>query len=798
MDLALVDPMLKNYFTLAYRSLLKNKVASLVSMLGLSVAIGCAIVAYMFISRLVLSESLHEHADTIFQIQTTQEQEGETFIYGRSPDPLGPQLMLDHPKVVRSVRLREAWLTVYHNESEFGNVFRFVDPEYLHMFTIPLKYGNPDVLRDPAALVLREDVAIKYFGDTNPVGQTLTVQSNSGELRSYVVKGVAESFPMQSVANFPILLAYSNYIPLVPEDISAKESLDWSDAARSTFIQLAEASDRKTIESALEAYVEISNANVEADTRILGYRLDNLSNLVFSAYEVRNPMRGTLPMGPIILLSTIALFLFTLACVNYINISLGAANTRVKEIGIRKVIGSRKRQLVAQFLIENLLLCFLALIAGIILAVTLLLPGFGIVTGDTLELKFGLQRIDLWYFLAGTLILTALVSGAYPAFYVASFKPVAIFTGTFKSGGPNRFMQTLLTGQFILAFVTMIVCVGFTQNLSYLKNVDWGYDNQHTLVVRLDPEEFDFMYDEASRLSQVEYVAGARTHLGVYAGDPVDISREGVEKSVVQFIVGEQYFDVTRPRLTAGVYPSLPGHILINTSLADQLGPDNVIGQSVTQEENEYVVSGIVEDFHYYNFSSLIEPAMFVQGDVSEFRYLLARIHPGAEEEVVSALAKAMSSVNPESGGLDYYFQDESFQRFFEEGFGINLIFYFTAIVALLLSCAGLFGLVAQHTSSKMKEMSIRKILGATVMQIVQLGNQKFVIILLISAIIASPLSYFLLFALLDSFIDYRMTIGPTPFVIAITLTLLLAVAVIATQARKLIMVNPAELLRYE
>ena len=164
--------MLKNYFVLAYRSLLKNKIASAVSMMGLSVAIGCGIVAYMFISGLIMSESLHQNADTIYQVQAIHEIDGETAIYGPTPDPLGPQIVADNPQVVRSVRIKEALLTVEHNDSEFRNVFRFVDTEYLDMFTLPMKYGNSDVLLDPAALVLSNSAAIKYFGDTNPVGQS--------------------------------------------------------------------------------------------------------------------------------------------------------------------------------------------------------------------------------------------------------------------------------------------------------------------------------------------------------------------------------------------------------------------------------------------------------------------------------------------------------------------------------------------------------------------------------------------------------------------------------------------------
>ena len=788
--------MLKNYFTLAYRNLLKNKVASLVSMTGLSVAIGCGIVAYMFVSSMVLSESLHEHEDTIFQLQSIQEVDGQTVIQGRTPSPVGPLIEKDNAQIVRTVRIREALLTVEHGSAQFGQLFRFVDPEYLSMFTIPLKYGHADILRDPAALVLSENTAVKYFGDSNPVGQTLDITTGSGEMKSYVVKGVAEQFAIESVANFSILTAYDNHEALVQSEAEQHESVDWSTTVRATFVQLSHARERRNIESFLDTYVGVYNANVQADTDVIGFRLDKLSNLIFSADEVKNPIRGSLPMAPIILLSVITLFLFTLACVNYINISLGGAHARVKEIGIRKVMGSRKGQLIRQFLVENILLCFLALVGGIVLAATLLLPAFGVISGQYMRLEFA-QRLDLWQFVGVTLLFTALVSGAYPAFFISSFKPVAIFTGKFKSSGPNRFMQSLLTVQFILAFVTMIICVGFTLNLSYLKNLDWGYDNQHTLVIRLHPEAYDFMADKASQLAQVEYVSGAKNHVGRWHGNRTVLSKAGVEQDAVRFVVGDKYFDIIRPTLIAGEYPSRPQQVLINASMAGRLGEGILVGQTVTHEDLEYQISGVVKDFHYSSFSDAIEPAVFTIGDASEFGYLLVRLQDGAEEDVVASMATAMQEAYPGSG-LDYYFQAESFDRFFEEGEGINQIFYFTAIVALLLSCAGLFGLVTQHTNSKLKEMSIRKILGASVAHIVQLGNRKFAIILVVAAIIAIPISFLLLTNLLDSFIDYRMGIGAAPFLIAISFTALIAIATISIQARRLVTVNPAELLRYE
>ena len=789
--------MLKNYVVLAYRSLLKNKIASGISIAGLAVAIGCSIVAYSYISAELLEETMHENASQIFQVQTIRTAEDRTEITGLTPEAMGPILAQDIPQIEHVVRIREAMVKVLHDDHEYQDHIRFVDPEFFDMFTIPLVYGSPELRNDPDALILSEQTAIKYFGETNPVGQSLTFELGEGILKSYTVRGVAARFPFHSVSHFTILTTYSNFGPLISPDTPNTDGASWDKDTWATFLKFSDASDSRQVEPLLTAYVDRHNAGITSDYTIQSYRLDNLKNLKHTAHEVSNSIGNPYPAAPMILLGTIALFLFLLSCFNYINITLGAANARVKEIGIRKVIGSKKRQIVGQFLTENLLLCFIALIIGVLLAGFFMLPGFNGISGMNLHLD-PTERIDLWQFLIGTLLVTALVSGSYPAFYVASFKPVAIFTGTFKSGGPNRFMKILLTGQFVMAFVTMMMCIGVSMNYTYLRNLDWGYDKENTLVIRLTPESYSIMHDAAAELSTVSFVTGARNHIGTWGGNEVTFTSNGQEKEALQFDVGDGYFDVIRLRLIHGTFPTLPDHILINEQLASLIAAENPIGQTIQVHDAEYQVAGVAADFHYTDFGDTIEPAYWKSGDPAEFGYLIARFQPENEDEVVTALASVWNSSFPDDPGMNYYFQDESFDRFFYEFQGVNQILIFTAILALLLSCAGLFGIAAQHTASKMKEMSIRKILGASVFQIAQAGNRQFVFLLILAAVLATPVSYVLLTGMLESFMAYRMSLGPGPFLLATALILLIALVTVSSQVYKLVTVNPAELLKDE
>ena len=305
------------------------------------------------------------------------------------------------------------------------------------------------------------------------------------------------------------------------------------------------------------------------------------------------------------------------------------------------------------------------------------------------------------------------------------------------------------------------------------------------------------MADAARGLSHVEAVTGSSEHIGHWYGTRKTVTIDDASVNTAFFRVGENYFDVLRPPLLYGTYPTLPGHILINKSLAQRLPHDNPAGRTINLEDTDYVVSGVTTDFHYSNFSDTIEPAVFYFGDPTAFRMLVLKYQSGAEEALIASMTAAWKAAFPDQD-LMYYFQDESFHSFFEEGQGIGNIFSFTAIVALILSCAGLFGLATQHMASKMKEMSIRKILGATAVQIVRIGNRQFLLILLLALVVAAPLGYFMLWGMLESFIAYRMPLGPAPFLVAAGLLALIAAGTISSQIYRLATVNPAELLRNE
>ena len=787
--------MIKSYLKLAYRNLLKNKVASLINIVGLSLAVGCSIVTYLFVYSQIFNESFHEHADHIFLVEMVAEQNQEVERWASTPRSLGPRIEAELPDVAQVIRMQDASTTVVQENFEFGDGLRFVDAAYFEMFTLPLKYGNLDRWLSLEDAVISEPTALKLFGDRNPVGETFTIRQQNGEMYSFTVKAVTERLKYDSIAGFSILLSYDNFDRLVLSD-EAVDSADWSHLTRSTFIQLRDPGDKRLVEDQLHAYVEPANTHAEQAMIVQSFRLNNLQDIRTSSEGLRNGFGFGIAWAPIILLSTLTLFLFLLACFNYINVALGSTHVRAKEIGVRKVMGSKRSQLVTQFLTENVLLCMSALVLGALIASSFLVPAFNTISGGAHDTNL-LSQSNVLFFLIGLLVFTALVSGAYPALVIASYKPIAIFTGRFKIGSPSRLMKLLMVIQFTLSMITMMLSAGMTLNNGYLMEKDWGYDNSNTLVIRLFPDAYPVMYSSASQLPQVEKISGAKTHVGAWPRTSNGAYVSGQRESTVHFEVGLSYFDIIKPRLIAGVHPTLPAQVLVNAEFASRFEDHDMLGQTVTFDSTNYVVSGIVENFHFNDFSSTIDPAMFSIANESDFNFMLVRMRPGTEQETVSALASTWNE-NFAEAGFDNFFQDESFEAFFNDAKGITHVFYFTALVALLLACAGLFGLASQNTTSRIKEMSIRKILGATTLHVTQITNRSFGIMVLVASLVATPASYFIIDFLLGSFSAYSMPIGPAPFLITLCLTLLTALLTISIQIHRLATMNPAELLRNE
>lgn len=791
--------MLKNYFVLAYRNLLKNKLSSSINIIGLSVAVGCSILVFLVVDLQATKDRFHENGEDIFLVgHTIVGPQGEE-AWGSSPVALGPALASEIPAIERAVRISNGSGAVRYGDKVFEESIRFVDPEFLDMFTFRLKEGRPEALRDNRSLILSEDLAEKYFGAEDPLGETLTITFEQTQTEVFTVGGVAAEFPLNASFTFDILLAFD-----VQQDLGVSLVDNWSRNTRATFIEVSDPSIVEKLPEQLKPYLT-RQRDARADRPFANFFFEPLFTLSSHAYRIKGVIAGGEVPEAIIFLTLIGVFLLVLACINYTNVAVASAARRVKEIGIRKVVGGQRWQLIGQFLIENALLCLLALIVGIGLAEFFFIPGFTSITGNngSLSLADFFQSSHLWLFFVGLLLVTSIGAGAYPALYISGVAPISILRGHLKVKGKEGFTRVLLTVQFMISFLAIALVVVMWQNNEYQRNLDWGYQQEHIIGTSLeDSTQFALLRDRLAQEADVLQVAGAANHIGHVSLSSV-VEFNETTYPVMRFDVGPTYIETMGLRIKDGrtfdpnIATEADEALLVNEKMVQTMGWTEPVGLTFRFDNQMYTVIGVVEDFHHRHFFDEIPPTMIRLAPESAFNYLIVRTREGKGFAVTQTLRQTWRSLFPNSpyGG---FFQDSVFERAFRDNQTIMGLMGTTGVIALLLSCMGLFGLVVLIIAKKRRDLSIHKVLGATVWQVTQLINRPFTRLLLIAALVATPLTYFLLDLVLGSIYEYHVSVGAVPFLVGAGVIVGTAVLTIASQVYRAATDNPVDALRTE
>ncbi len=791
--------MLKSYFKLAVRNLFKHKLSSIINIVGLAVAIGCSIVFYILLDKEYSSDRFHENTQKIFMITYTLEGDEGARRWGDSPLPLGQALATDFPQIKSCVRITDQNAKVTYQDKVFGETIRFADANFLEVFTFPLKKGLKTALSDKNALVINEDMAIKYFGDEDPIGKELLFTFGPSRQDIFVVQGVAKKFPHNASFSFGILASLEKW-----EDLLAKDKNDWTERITATFIYVQDPEDVTMLASQMSRYnVRHNAANI--DRPVASFSFEPLATLSWESQEIeRSVSSGSTPQA-LILLFTIGLFLLLQACFNYVNIALASGTRRHKEIGIRKVIGCHRRQLVYQFLGENLLLCLAALICGLFLTEFLLLPGLMEIMGNTEKLSLIdlMGNWRLWLFFTMLLLATGLGAGAYPALAISRLQPVSIMSRRIKIAGKKRFTGVLLSLQFGIAFIIICMVVTFLQNNRFQMKRDWGYNKEHVINIRLEREEqFRILRNNVVRNPDVIQTAGSVHAIG-RSGEQAVIEFEAKKREVVRLDTGLDYLQTLGIRLKEGRFflkdllTDQESSIVINERFMDEMGWQSGLGHVVRYENKLYSVIGVVEDFHHEFFFEEIKPIFFRLVQEDDYRLLSIRVKAGAGISSAATLQETWQLLFPDSE-YSAFFQDSVFDRGHQNNMTITKIFTATAVITLIISCMGLFGLVTLMISRRMKELSIHKVLGASSFQLANLISRRIILLLMAAIFIGLPLSYVLLQNLLDGIYRYRMPLGAVPFVLATLVVLAAASLTIATQVYRAAVRDPIDSIRYE
>ncbi|MGH7451904.1 MAG: ABC transporter permease, partial [bacterium] len=625
--------MFKNYLKIAARNLLKNRLSTIINVVGLATAVGCGIVVFLFIDDQYGRDAFHENAETIFFVESLIEREGRRQLWGFTPAPLGPSLAADFPQIKRAVRVNRGSGIMRYQDKVFEESLLFAEAGFFDMLTFPLKHGNAGALADPRGIFLGAELAQKYFGEDDPTGKQVTIRFREDRTETFTVAGVAEPFPQKASFAFDVLMPYQ-----VSSELSGEDPQDWKNTTGGTFIQVNLPQDIDALKTQMHRYIERNNL-ARPDWPVAAYVFDNLLELSLNGWKVRGRIAGgTPPMGVPILL-VIGALLMLLACFNHVNIAIASAGNRLTEIGVRKTMGGKRGQLIKQFLCESVLLCMIALVVGVALAQTLFVPGFNsLFPFKNLSVDF-FDNLRIWLFFLGLLFLTGVVAGAYPAFYISRFQPAAIIRGKQKLDGRSRFSKFLLAFQFVLAALLTVCGIVFTQNVVHQSRIDLGYSQSGALVVPINnAKHFTLLRDEIAKHAEVVRVAGAGNHIGRQWQRNV-VTRADKKYEVAGFTVGSDYLEIMKFRLQAGrtFDKNLStdfGTLVVNERFVQEMSWQNAIGQYVNCDSVDYTVIGVVEDFHYADFRHKIEPAMFRLGGEKDFRYLIVETEAGKTASV--------------------------------------------------------------------------------------------------------------------------------------------------------------------
>lgn len=787
--------MLNNYFKTTLRSMMKNPLNSFINVFGLAVAIGACMVTYAFIDFDLSIDRYHENKDKLFLTTYNVNREGNEELYGNAPAPLAEMLQNDMSNIEKVTQIHNGNAVIKYGDNVFHESVRYVNPSFLDMFTFPLKWGVASSLSDVNSIILSEETSKKYFGEQNPIGEEIKVIVGAGISKVFKVAGVAEAFPKARIIDFTFLANIENMKVLYP----SFDFHDWRKQVNATFIQVKNPADVPTIKDKMAKYKVLQN-EVESNWPISSFDFISLHDLHLASDEIRNDISYDGSDEGRVGLPFIAIFILALACFNYLNIAIVSSTKRLKEIGMRKVIGASKRAIVFQFLAENLLLTFIAGIIGFIMAVTIFLPWFA--SFSDISSEFNLLDGNLWLALFGTLLFTGIASGIYPAFYISKFQVVKIFKGTVKFGTKNLATKIFLTGQLVLTCIGIGFAVIFAQNSWYQGSRDWGYNQKDVLYAELnESNDLEKLKLEMLKEPGVLSAAGSKHHLSKrYKTTIVHLPDHQYE--VHELAVGDNYFEIMDLQLKEGRFFNLnqeseKNSLIVNETFVKNLDLSDPLNQQVKIDSIPYQIVGVVKDFHFNNFYYELSPMIFSLADQKEHRFLSLKISNQSKVETYKALQSAWAVQFPETpftGG----FQEDTWLGFYEDLGTMQRFTRAIAIVFVLLASLGLYGLIQLNIKGRVREFSIRKTLGAGVRNLTGNIVKQYLFIFGIAILMGIPAAHVLNTAMLGMMFadplpyDYLGSISS-----AILLIGVLAV-VIATQVRKVARANPVDGLKVE
>jgi putative ABC transport system permease protein len=802
--------MFKSIITTALRNIFRNRSFSLINMIGLSVSMSLALLVILVVREQYTYDNFHHDADRIYRVNTKALREGGSEDYASTALPIGRVLKEDYSFAEEVVRINRRFSgDVVHGNVNVSVNGLLVDPAFLQVFNFPLEKGNPSkALAEPNSLLLTQQAAKRIFGDREALGQTVTV-TGYGE---FMVTGVLKEFPSKTHFEFE-MLASMHALPLFEKQGIVSASLDnWNNYyGNYVYFKLREG---KNIHDAEHALAEINKKyykNLTLETRDKGYVFWLISlPEITPGPGFSNQMGNGMPDVLIIFLGVLVGIVMVMACFNYTNLMIAKSLSRAREIGVRKVVGAQRFQVFLQFIGEAVVFAVICLAISYFM-LQLLKPAFmqlNMAREFAAELK---EDYMLYVYFLLFAIGVGVLAGVLPAGYLSALRPSKVLkdSGNLKVYSRLTFRKVLIITQFTLSIVFIIVVLVIYRQVSYMVNTDYGINEQNVLNVRLQGMAFEKLANEVNVLPGVVSVGGVSHALGTWADRSSDYKRNESDEPFVMrdFIVDENYIAHLDIEFLAGknFEPSEQGvvekHVILNEQALKLFGftdPVSAIGQSIyTDDSVMLAVKGVVKDFHFRPLSYQIGPIALRYG-VSQLNYLSMKVVPGQKENIVASLESIWKKLDPIHPLEWKMMEDEIDEAYTDAGFMdvLNIVGYIS-FLAVSLACLGMLGMAMYSTQTRLKEIGVRKVMGATSEQITLLLSRSFIILLVIAAVVATPIGYFFGDLFLTTY-AYKISISPWLLLSGIGIVGLLGLLTICSQTWKAASSNPVKSLRYE
>jgi putative ABC transport system permease protein len=790
--------MIHNFFRIAVRNIFRHKVFTFINVSGLAIGMAASLLILLWVQDELSFEKYHKNAKNIYRVEEDQFYSGERYHVTVTPHPSGPVWKEKIPEIKEQTRINRLPRMLFRQDDKvfFENSIIGSDSGMYRMFSFQMLLGDPmTALSAPHSIVLTQKLAKKYFGEMNPIGKTLTLENKY----PLTVTGVMKDLPKNSIFTFEGVLPYSFLSEIGVTDNS------WGSNSIFTYVLLGNNANLNAINKKLTDIV-LEN-NPETTTKFV---LFPLLDIHLHAQFGFGDRKGDIIT--VIIFSLIALFILLIACINFINLSTAKASARGKEIGIKKVAGADQMTMIIQFMMESLLLVSIALILALLLVGLSLnvfnnISGKNFIIADLMEMKFIISLIVVG-------LVAALVSGIYPALYLSSFKPVTVLKGETISGkGNGRLRKFLVIVQFTLSILIATSSIFIYRQLKFTLGKDLGFDKENLICIpmtdNMKPKYYS-LKDELLKETLIQGVTSSRMNPVRIGSNSGGASWDGKdpEKQVLIGLnaIDYDYLKTMKMKLVAGrdfskdylsdIVKDTTGNFLVNEEVVKIMGVNDGVGKNFSFMGFRGTIIGVMKNFHFKGADQPIEPIAFALTEPRWLNNILIRLTPGRIPESLKSVENIWKKVIPDYP-LEYSYIDQDYENLFRGGTRLSQLLKYFTILAVIIACMGLYGLSSYSAERRTNEIGIRKVMGAGSFTVIYSLSKEFLILILISIVVAMPLGWIIVKNLLKQF-AYRIDMSILVFAVIAVGAVVVAMLTVSFHAFKATGINPAEALKVE